>query len=100
MRCKVGGGSLENVQDFCFVVFVCGGGAFPSKTMFLPIEQIPGGSKKVRTTRGVIFRQGFERILSYKSLNKLQKHRFFTPCLVPGATGRCPVATGRYPVAT
>ena len=51
-------------------------GKFPSPTMLLPTTKIPGRSQKVRTTRGVIFCQGIERIWSYKSVSKSHKSCF------------------------
>ena len=41
------------------------------KNGVLPHTQIPGGSEQVRTTRGVISRQGFEHNLSYKKCQQI-----------------------------
>ena len=35
---------------------------FPAKSTFFPTTKLPGGSIHVRTTRGIIFRQGSEQI--------------------------------------
>ena len=53
---------------------ILGVGQFPSKTQFYPITKIHGRSKKLRTTRGVIFRSGSEPIYLDKSAPNHQTH--------------------------
>ena len=56
-------------------------GSFPKNTHFYPINKIRGRSKKLRTTRGVIFRQGSERIYLDKSCKKNHNKRVSTNIL-------------------
>ena len=58
------------------------------KIDLLPRKKIRGRSKKVRTTRGVIFRQGSERICLDKSVKNQQKH--MSTNILKMSLNRCP----------
>ena len=69
---------------------------FPSKTTFYPIKKIRGRSKKLRTTRGIISRQGSERIRLDKSVKNQQKH--VSTNILKMSLNRCPYFALKIPL--
>ena len=69
---------------------------FPSKTTLYTMKEIRGRSKKLRTTRGIISRQGSERIRLDKSVKNQQKH--LSTNILKMSLNRCPYFALKIPL--